>query len=173
MRRFVPLEGENIIVQESIHWKNYILPGLLTLVSFVSLVFRSYFMDVSLINRIVGEGVVPPGMQKYLSFIEVLFLGFLTVEGAVALVRISFVRYYITSKRIVSTSGILRRNISEMFLDKCEMIYLNQSIYERLFRTGDILVVSAGAHLFLDDVYDALRFKQVVLVEIEKRKNSI
>ncbi len=55
-----------------------------------------------------------------------------------------------------------------MLISRCEMVYMNQNVYERMFNTGDILAVSAGANIFLDDVYNALKFKETVLEEMNK-----
>lgn len=173
MHRFDPLPGERIIVSENIHWKNYIFPGLLAVVCLVSLVFRACFLDVSLVNRIVGSEVVPARWQARISLAEVVFLGILTLLSVAAMIRTAYKSYYLTTMRLIATSGVFRRYIGEMLLDKCETICLNQTVYERLFGTGDILAVAPGSHLFMDDVRHALAFRQTVLREIFRRKGEI
>ena len=59
-----------------------------------------------------------------------------------------------------------------MLLSHCEMVYLKQNVYERLFRTGDVQCISAGAQLLLDDVYDAVAFKQTILRLLMERKQG-
>lgn len=168
MKRFKPIEGEEILIEEPIHWKNYILPSILLGICTFAMLFRAYFPKESLINALLHGCYIDAEMQKILTGGEILFLAFFALQAFVKMMEVSYVRYYVTSKRIISISGILNIRIQEMLISRCEMVYMNQNVYERMFNTGDILAVSAGANIFLDDVYNALKFKETVLEEMNK-----
>ena len=96
----------------------------------------------------------------------------LVVSAFIRTVDISYIHYYLTNKRVISTSGVINRNFAEMLLSRVEMVYLNQNAYERMYSCGDILCVSAGASLFLDDVKNALRFKQMLMELLARRGDT-
>ena len=172
MKRFKPMEDEQILIEEPIHWKNYILPSVLLCICTFGMLFRAYFPKESLINALMHGNYIDAQMQKILTGGEILIMAVFALEAFIKIMEVSYVRYYVTDKRIVAIAGILNLRIQEMLISRCEMVYMNQSIYERMFNTGDILAVSAGANIFLDDVYDALTFKQVVLEEMNKKTDK-
>lgn len=168
MKRFKPIDGEVILIEEPIHWKNYILPATLLAICVFGMLFRAYFPKESLLNALLKANYIDAETQKIITGSEILFMAVFALQAFVKIMRVSYVRYYVTSKRIISITGILNINIQEMLISRCEMVYMNQNVYERMFNTGDILAVSAGANIFLDDVYDALRFKEIILEEMNK-----
>lgn len=163
MKRFELLDGERTVISESIHWKNRLLPAAGVLLSLTLLALRLRFMDTSVLNAASGMDIIDRRFQAVLSTLEALCLLAMCFSSAIRLIRVSYTRYYVTTQRIISVSGILAVDYQEMLLSRCETVYLRQSVYERLFRSGDILCVSAGATLYLDDVHDAVAFKQTLM----------
>ncbi len=171
-KRIELLEGERIIIDEPIHWKNY-LSSLLTMALGVFLILvRLDNKDASILNWIMHRRVLTPGQMRYVVTAEIVMLGLLIAGAFVRTVDISYIHYYVTNKRIIATSGVINRQFSEMLLNKCEMIYLNQNAYERMYSCGDILCVTAGSSLFLDDVKDAVAFKQRLMQLLSEREVS-
>lgn len=170
--KFELLPKENILIQQPIHWKNYIGEFLLMGIAVVSAVFRAYYPDVSLINRVAGKTVIPEEWQPYLSAAEIVFLALCAFLAYVNIVRTWSVRYYVTDYRIISVEGILTVRFGEMVIRRCETVYLKQNLIERLFNSGDIICVSAGATVVLNDVYDARKFKQIILTIIAERNEK-
>lgn len=171
-KRIELLEGERIIIDEPIHWKNY-LSSLLTMALGVFLILvRLDNKDASILNWIMHRRVLTPGHMRYVVTAEIVMLGLLIAGAFVRTVDISYIHYYVTNKRIIATSGVINRQFSEMLLNKCEMIYLNQNAYERMYSCGDILCVTAGSSLFLDDVKDAVAFKQRLMQLLSEREVS-
>lgn len=171
-KRIELLEGERIIIDEPIHWKNY-LSSLLTMALGVFLILvRLDNKDASILNWIMHRQVLTPGQMRYVVTAEIVMLGLLIAGAFVRTVDISYIHYYVTNKRIIATSGVINRQFSEMLLNKCEMIYLNQNAYERMYSCGDILCVTAGSSLFLDDVKDAVAFKQRLMQLLSEREVS-
>lgn len=159
-RRFELLPGEKIIKDEPIHWKNYLASLLAMSLCFFLMLLRAHLRDVSLINLAVGKALVPAGTNAVIFWVEMLALLAFSMAALVRAIDISYIHYYLTDRRIIAISGVVERRFSEMLLAKCEMVYLTQSAYERMYNCGDILCVSAGASLFLDDVRNAVVFKQ-------------
>ena len=172
MKRFETLENERIIVEQGIHWKNYLAPMALMSICVFSLIFRAYFPEVSLINRALDGTVVPARYQPVLSGAEIALLGALALACVVSMIRTSLVRYYITDKRVVAVSGLLTINTSEMLLERIESVYIKQNIYERLYDCGDVLCVAPGSQVFLDDVADAGAFRNTILNMTRQSKRA-
>ncbi len=172
MKRFELLDGESVIIQEPIHWKNYIIPVLLSVIGSVLLVVRAANPDYSLFNRIAAMDAVPAELQRLVSLVEGLVIAGLVGMAYYRILATVYIRYYVTDRRIIAISGIIGVKYQEMLLSHCEMVYLKQNVYERLFRTGDVQCISAGAQLLLDDVYDAVAFKQTILRLLMERKQG-
>lgn len=172
MKRFELLEGERIVFEDTIHWKNYLLPCIGMFLAFVVFVVRMRFADASLLGLLPGRMRVEPGLQRFISGAEgmmlVLFMALMFVRN----IQVRYTRYYVTTRRIIAISGILHVFYQEMLLRKCEMVYMNQTFYERLFRSGDILCISAGSNLYLDDVRRAQEFKQTILAMLTRIKED-
>lgn len=152
--------GEYILVKSGIHWKNYIIPLL-----------EFYFMAALLIVRIHYYGVplmeflqrkIPTGYFRMLSFIEVVIILLVIARLIVRMIKISKIGYFITNKRIMKLSGWMTVNTNEMMLDRCETVELKKNLYERLYGTGDLLILSAGASIVFDDIPKADKFKQTI-----------
>lgn len=172
MKRFTLLDGETVILEDTIHFKNYIIPASLLSVCTFSVIFRAFFTRVSLVNRVLGTTLVPAHIQPWLSLAEIGILTFLSGLSIISMLRTSMIRYYITDKRVVAVSGLIETNYQEMMLSRIETVILHQNIYERMYACGDVLCVAPGSQVFLDDVRDAVRFKQTLLGLISDRENT-
>lgn len=172
MKRFELLEGESIVFEDTIHWKNYLMPGAGMFLAFVVFVIRMRFADVSLTGLFSVRLRVAPDLQRFVSGAEGLLLVFFMAMMFIRIIQVKYTRYYVTTRRIIAISGILHVFYQEMLLRKCEMVYLSQSLYEGLFRSGDILCISAGSNLYLDDVRRAQEFKQTVLSMLTRIKGD-
>lgn len=172
MKRFELIDGEKIVFEDTTHWKNYIFPLAGMFLSFVVFILRMRFPDVNVFALFTQKVNVNPAAQRCLSGAEGLILIIFMASMFVRCIQVTYTRYYVTTKRIIAISGILRVYYQEMLLKRCEMVYLNQSFYERLFSSGDILCVSAGSNLYLDDVRRAQMFKQTILTMLVKMKEE-
>lgn len=52
--------------------------------------------------------------------------------------------FVITNKRVVSKSGLIKREVIEMNIEKIESIQVHQSILGRVFNYGDVILSGAG-----------------------------
>lgn len=60
------------------------------------------------------------------------------------LIRLLFVDYVLTTKRVVTKSGIISRNTEEMRLSKVETVEVKQSIMGRIFGYGKVVITGTG-----------------------------
>lgn len=169
MKRFELLEDERVLIDEPIHWKNYLSALLTMTLSIFLMMLRWSLKDQNLVNYFTGKALVTGSANQLLVLMEMFLLLVLFIAAFIRTVDISYIHYYVTNRRIISTAGVFNRQFSEMLLSRCEMVYLTQSIYERMYNCGDILCISAGSQLFLDDVKDAVRFKQTLMDLLSKK----
>lgn len=172
LKRFEIMEGESIILEQPKHWKNYIFPFAESLLFFILAAIRASRYDCSLVNRLMHQAIINEKTQVLLSVIECVTLVLLLFKQIKIMIDVAYTRYYVTNRRVVSVAGFLEVNVLEMMTNRIETVSMKQSAYERLFSSGDILLVSAGATVYLDDVYDARDFKQKILEQLSKEKES-
>lgn len=171
MKRFELLPDEEIIISNPKHWKNYLAPGLCIAACAVAGFLKLDNINYNAVNALTGHKVIPQGLVPYVSYLEAIVMALVIIGICIYMIDISYTRYYVTSKRIISSTGFLNVTMSEMMLDKCETVSLSQKLYERFFNSGDILCISAGASIYLDDVYDARKFKQTIVNILSKFEN--
>lgn len=171
MKRFEPLQNEKIILECPKHWKNYIVPVLVVMLCLGGMALRLVYPDKSIVNHFRPETFDQDTVYIF-TYLEVIIMALVLLMVSISMVNIAYTRYYVTSHRVISTSGWVTIRTSDMLLERVETVYMSQRFSERLFRSGDIVCVSAGASLYLDDVYSAGRFLQTTLQKMTEIKQS-
>lgn len=166
MKRFEPFDGETVLLEERLHWKNYIKPAALLVAASILFLWRVRHPYLSLLNSITGKFLIGTAVQRLLSIAEAIFFAGMAAMAYVGMLRVRYTRYYVTNYRIVAIHGIIKTFYGEMLISRCEMVLLSQDANERLFSSGDILCISAGTNLMLADVRNAKAFKQVILKQM-------
>jgi uncharacterized membrane protein YdbT with pleckstrin-like domain len=69
--------------------------------------------------------------------------------------------FTVTNRRIVESSGLLKRTVHEVPINKIQSVNLNQGIFERLFKVGDI-ELSSGAYRDGTLVYTSLPHSETI-----------
>lgn len=178
MKQFTPLENEEILIEESMHWKNFIVPSLCIMALMALFYIRITYDTANLFDLMARHYGIHSGYvvnihtQHNLSCVEATIMVFAIMVFIVKMIRVLYTRYYVTNLRIIAISGIVHRRFQEMLMYKCEMVYLNQSLWERIFNSGDILCIAAGADIYLDDVKKAVIFKQKIIEQMAERKSN-
>ena len=172
MKRFENLEGECLISEKPIHWKNYLSSLIFFTASFTMLIVRSFHMDRCLADLLVDTTKEPFDINAgtTMAWIEFLTFTATTIFFFTRLAKVACTRYYITNKRIIKTTGFFTIKISEMLIERCETVMIKQSIYERLFGCADILCLAPGSNLYLNDVPKAREFRKDIIQLISKQK---
>lgn len=165
------MAGETIIIENPKHWKNYILPAVAMAACLAGMALRLAFPDASLVNH-TNPGLIPDSLVMGISYIEAVTLAILTFAVGLTMIETAFTRYYITTRRVVAVNGWINVRMSDMLIERVETISLSQRWQERIFDSGDILCVSAGASIYLDDVYEARKFRQTVIEKMSELENN-
>lgn len=126
-------EGESIVRQFRPHWRMLALPAGWTVL----------FGAV-----IVLAWVLMPDSPEWLGIVSWVITG----AALIAWIRLAlypfiswwFTWYVLTSERLISRSGIFARKGLEIPLERINDVQFSQNILERMLRSGDLLVESAG-----------------------------
>lgn len=79
----------------------------------------------------------------------------------------------ITNKRIISKSGLVRRSIMELRLDKIESIKVDQSIVGRLLNFGSITIAGTGGDKTpIERIADPLQFQKHFMSAVDTRRKA-
>lgn len=147
-------------------------------------------------NLLPGEDVVHSAPVSFIIYAPFVFLstalfgaGFLFGEmgklfwviGAAALVlgiivcaiRKASTEIAVTNKRIIIKVGLIRRETVEQFLEKIDSISVEQTVLERLFNAGTIIVRGSGQSFApVANIDDPLAFRKVVNEQVDKLKTA-
>lgn len=171
--RFSLFPEEKVITTTSLHWINLVMPGITIIICLILLFWRLRYINLCLINEMALKAIIPPPYQRYAVIISIVAFLLIILMSLVNIISSLLTRYYITNKRVITISGILTVRMSEMLLDRCETVNLSQNILERMLDSGDIMIISAGANLFLNDVPHVNSFRLTIMrMSAEYKHNS-
>jgi uncharacterized membrane protein YdbT with pleckstrin-like domain len=124
-------EDEEVIREFRPHWRLLIIPFFWALL-FIAAIFFTWRLapDNEVFDWIVtGAAVV--------AFFPLAFYPFISWW---------FTHYVLTNERLIRRSGVLSRAGVEIPLENINDMSFDQSILERMLRSGDVLIESAGEH---------------------------
>jgi uncharacterized membrane protein YdbT with pleckstrin-like domain len=122
-------DDEKIITQFRPHWRLLALPVLWVVAAIVAIV---------LVYQVI------PG-EDWVDHITTILIVALLVPLAVSpFIRWWFTAYVLTNERLITRSGIIARAGIEIPLENINNVLFNQNIVERLLKSGDLLIESAG-----------------------------
>ena len=121
-------EDEVIESQFRPHWSGILREGLIVLVGIaLAIVLRIFFKELS--------------YWVYIALAAVVLL--LITRG---LVRWMTTLHVITNERLIYRAGFIAKSGTEIPLEVIQNVAFNQTIIERIFGTGDLMIESAGTH---------------------------
>jgi len=138
------LPGETVAYRTRLHWKVYLLPGLLVLLVFLPLtIILALSSDLKLL-------AIAPALAAILGI-------------GVAWLRRRGSEFAVTNKRVIIKLGVLTTRSIELLLPKVEGIAVEQSLAGRLFGYGGIVVTgSGGTKEPFEGIQSPLDFRQAV-----------
>jgi uncharacterized membrane protein YdbT with pleckstrin-like domain len=131
-------EDESVVLETHPHWKVLVVPVFELLVVLAVAGFLLGYFDQSWARWAVA-GVA-------LLLVLVLFV--------VPFLRWRTTLFVITTKRVVTRSGILTRSGRDIPLNRVNDVSFSHNIFERLLRCGTLMIESAGerGQVVLDDI---------------------
>jgi uncharacterized membrane protein YdbT with pleckstrin-like domain len=122
-------ENEEIVREFRPHWRLLVIPAGWTLLFGAAA---------------VATWMLPPDIEIFDWVVTgAALVGFL-VLGAFQFVTWWFTLYVLTDERLITRRGVLARKGKEIPLENINDVTFSQSILERVLRSGDLLIESAG-----------------------------
>jgi uncharacterized membrane protein YdbT with pleckstrin-like domain len=122
-------EGEEIVREFRPHWRMLVIPLTWTLV---------------LAAAIVLTWIYPPDRAWFDWGVTALAGVAWLVLGLYPLISWFFTLYVLTNERLIARRGVLARHGLEIPLEQINDLTFTQTILERILRSGDLLIESAG-----------------------------
>lgn len=102
-------------------------------------------------------------IMKWLG-ITVLFLGLVSLVQRIC-VKVGSL-FVVTNRRVILKTGVIRRRVAELVLNRCEGLQATQSVTGRIFGYGTLVVTTGGAtncYYFVRKPFD---FKRAINIQI-------
>lgn len=128
------LKNERLIYFSRMHWIVFTLPVFMLL---AAIIFAA-------LAPLLFPGYLPFIKIRLAAVVVLVCVGVAIFSGIAAFVRYATSEYGITNRRIVLKTGWLSRDSLELFINKIEAIYVDQSIVGRIFNYGTIRIVGTG-----------------------------
>ena len=125
--RHLLTEGEKILEEFRPHWRMLAIPALWTVAALV----------VAVVSYSLWDGTVPR-VVSLIAFAAWLYL------GAWRFASWFFTWYVLTTERLITRRGIIARRGVDLPLENINDVRFSQSILERVLRSGDLVIESAG-----------------------------
>ncbi len=148
--------GEEIRVEFRPHWSQILKEGLLTIMVAVLLL-----LITSLWN--------PPG------WVIVVIVAVWIVVVLAEFVRWWTTQHVITNERVIHRTGLIAKKGTEIPLEVINDVAFRQSMIERIFGSGDLLIESAGTHgqSAYTDIPNPERVQKLIYEVRESRMSSM
>ncbi len=154
-------EGEEIIREFRPHWRLLFIPVLWLLAGIVAivLVVTVIPIDNGTIELVIAAAIVA-------LLIPLAFAPF---------VRWWFTIYVLTSERLITRTGVIARSGIEIPLESIANVLFHQNVVERILRSGDLLIESAGesGQSRFNDVPQPDEFQSLLYRVREERAKSL
>jgi uncharacterized membrane protein YdbT with pleckstrin-like domain len=122
-------DDEKIIRQFRPHWRMLAIPVLWLIGAIVAIVVIFRVID--------AEGFVA------LALVAAVVLALIPLVAS-PLIKWWFTSYVLTSERLITRTGMIARSGIELPLQNINNVLFNQSVIERVLKSGDLLIESAG-----------------------------
>jgi uncharacterized membrane protein YdbT with pleckstrin-like domain len=150
------LSGEKIFFRTHLHWKVFLPPALLFLITIAftaGAIYQGFDPQLSLLMLVIPLGV--------------LFHSYLTWRCS---------EFAVTDKRVLIKTGIVSRHTLETILTKIENIGVEQTLWGRLFNFGTLYVTGTGStREIFPGIHAPLEFRKAIeaaAVAFEERRPS-
>lgn len=120
-------EDEVIESQFRPHWSGILREGLIALVAIALAIVLLIFFEL-----------------PYWVYLGMAGIALVLISGG--LIRWASTLHVITNERLIYRAGFIAKQGTEIPLEVIQNVAFNQTVFERIFRTGDLMVESAGTH---------------------------
>lgn len=128
--------GEQVVIHRHPHWKRLILPVLALL-----LVTGFAALGSGFVNSTPWAQLTKNILQGVIWGIWLILVGWLTVWPFLSWLTTHFV---VTNRRVMYRRGVLTRSGIDIPLARINSVEFRDRIFERMFRTGTLIIESAS-----------------------------
>lgn len=104
-------------------------------------IFAVLFIAIGIIYIALSQKMNPPPILFFSFPLAILFI-ILSIHNWAYLIS---TRVYITDKRVIMCSGLLRSVFSEVALEKVSGVTISESIFGKIFDYGNVIIESSAA----------------------------
>jgi uncharacterized membrane protein YdbT with pleckstrin-like domain len=111
--------------------------------------FRPHWSGILREGLIVLIGiavVVAVALLGWPAWLFAVVVGVVLILIAKGMIRWLTTAHVITSERVIYRSGFIAKQGTEIPLEVIQNVAFNQTLFERMFGTGDLMIESAGTH---------------------------
>jgi uncharacterized membrane protein YdbT with pleckstrin-like domain len=111
--------------------------------------FRPHWSGILREGLIVLIGiavVVAVALLGWPAWLFAVVVGLVLILIAKGMIRWLTTAHVITSERVIYRSGFIAKQGTEIPLEVIQNVAFNQTLFERMFGTGDLMIESAGTH---------------------------
>lgn len=111
--------------------------------------FRPHWSGILREGLIVLVGiavVVAVALLGWPAWLFAVVVGVVLILIAKGMIRWLTTAHVITSERVIYRSGFIAKQGTEIPLEVIQNVAFNQTLFERIFGTGDLMIESAGTH---------------------------
>lgn len=123
-------EDETVIRQFRPHWRMLAIPAL-------------WFIGAMVAIVLVYQVIPPADGTADLVVTGLIIIAMLALVVA-PVIKWWFTIYVLTSERLITRTGMIARSGIELPLENINNVLFNQSVIERVLKSGDLLIESAG-----------------------------
>lgn len=143
--------GEQIVLHRHPHWKCLIWPALVLIVVTGLAALGSGYVDSTQWQQLAKKVTLGVGWGIWL-----VLVGWLTIRPFLSWLTTHFV---VTNRRVMYRHGVLTRSGIDIPLARINSVEFRDRIFERIFRTGTLIIESASQDPL--EFYDIPRLREV------------
>jgi uncharacterized membrane protein YdbT with pleckstrin-like domain len=159
-------DDEEIIREFRPHWRLLVIPLFWSLLAIAAIIIFWTWLNPD------WEAFDLPIVPLLVTILGVALIVWLAVRP---FVNWYFTMYVLTTERLIKRWGVISRNGIEIPLENVTDVQFSQNILERMLRSGDVLIQSAGelGQSHFQDIPDPEHFQSQIYRAREARTNAL
>ena len=123
--------------------------------------------------RLADDRLDDPGIAQ--NIIGALALILIVWRGVIPIARWATTTFVLTSDRLITRSGVIAKHSKEIPLERINDVAFNQSIFERMIGSGDLMLESAGerGQTRITNVRNPEQVQLTIYKEVEENNNRM
>ena len=157
-------DHERLVLDLKPHWVALLVPALWTMAGIALYVLGA---------RVAEDNIDDPGLVQ--KIIGVIALILIIWKGVSPVARWATTNFVLTSDRLITRSGVIAKHSKEIPLERINDVAFSQSILERMLKSGDLMIESAGerGQNRISNVRNPEHVQLTIYKEVEENNNRM